>query len=159
MVQVTPIQVVLDAPAKTEVAVNREPDAVIKVELDERCFLFPAAKGVTHMHLLVYRNEKLRIELTYPYNISQTPVEFIELKPAAVPEFTRKLVDAVYRTTSFLYISDKQNIAFATHVNGYTLQVGDYGRQREVFLSLTCIWRLSNAFCRASDFLATPAAH
>jgi hypothetical protein len=153
MTQVMPPQIVPDLPNL------REPDAQIKVELDERCFLFPTAKGVTHIQFLVYRNQKLRLELVFPYNVSQTPIEFLEFKPAAVPEFTRKLVDAVYRTTSFLYISDRQNVAFATHVNGYTLQVGDIASQRELFLSLASIWRLSNAFCRASDFLATPAAH
>jgi hypothetical protein len=153
MTQLTPPQIVPDLPNL------REPDAQIKVELDERCFLFPTAKGVSHIQFLVYRNQKLRLELVFPYNVSQTPIEFLEFKPAAVPEFTRKLVDAVYRTTSFLYISDRQNVAFATHVNGYTLQVGDFASQRELFLSLTSIWRLSNAFCRASDFLATPAAH
>jgi hypothetical protein len=137
----------------------REPDALIKVDLDERCFLFPTAKGVSAINFLIYRDEKLRLELAFPYNISQTPVEFLELKPTDVPEFTRKMVDAVYRTTSFLFIADRRNIAFATHANGYTWQVGDFTSQRELFVSLNCIWRLCGAFGRASDILATPQAH
>jgi hypothetical protein len=149
----------IETPSANKLPNFRDPDALLKVELDERCFLFPSAKVVTQMQFLVYRNDRLRLDLTYPYNLSQTPVEFLEMKAAVVPEFTRKLVDAVYRTTSFLYIAERRNIAFATHVNGYTFQVGDYNGQQELFLSLACIWRLTGAFCRASDFLATPAAH
>jgi hypothetical protein len=137
----------------------REPDAMFKVELDERSFLFPTAKIVTGMQFMVYRGDKLRLDLTFPFNVSQTPVEFLELKPAAVPEFTKKIVDAVYRTSSFLYISDRQNLAFSTHANGFVLQVGDFASHRELFISLACVWRICGGFCRASDLLATPAAH
>jgi hypothetical protein len=126
----------------------REPDAMFKVELDERSFLFPTAKIVTGMQFMVYRGDKLRLDLTFPFNVSQTPVEF-----------TKKIVDAVYRTSSFLYISDRQNLAFSTHANGFVLQVGDFASHRELFISLACVWRICGAFCRASDLLATPEAH
>jgi hypothetical protein len=143
----------------TEMANLREPDAMFKVELDERSFLFPTAKIVTGLQFMVYRGDKLRLDLTFPFNVSRTPVEFLELKPSAVPEFTKKIVDAVYRTSSFLYISDRQNLAFSTHANGFVLQVGDFASHRELFISLACVWRICGGFCRASDYLATPEAH
>jgi hypothetical protein len=144
----------------TSVMANmREPDALYKVELDERSFLFPTAKVVVSVQFMVYRGEKLRLDLGFPYNVSQTPVELLELKPAAVPEFTRKIVDAVFRTSSFLYIVDRQTFTFTTNANGFVLQVGDFAGQRELFISLASIWRLCGGFCRASDFLATPEAH
>jgi hypothetical protein len=146
-------------PPSSDLAQLREPDAMFKVELDERSFLFPAAKIVSGMQFMVYRGEKLRLDLTFPFNVSQTPVEFLELRPAAVPEFTKKVVDAVYRTSSFLYISDRQNLAFSTHANGFVLQVGDFASHRELFISLACIWRICGGFSRASDFLSTPSAH
>jgi hypothetical protein len=74
-----------------EPAVLRSPDALIKVDLDERCFLFPTAKNVSHLQFMVYRGDKLRLELAYPYNVSQTPTELLEFSPAAVAEFSRKL--------------------------------------------------------------------
>jgi hypothetical protein len=143
----------------SEQSEQRAPDAVIKVELDERCFLFPAGKNVSHLQFLVYRGSRVRLELIFSYNASQTPTEFVELTPHAVAEFSRKLVDAVYRASSFLHIADGQNIAVSTLANGYTLQVGDFANQRDLFISTSCIWRLCGAFCRSSDFLSTSEAH
>jgi hypothetical protein len=114
---------------------------------------------VTGAQLLIHRGDRLQLDLVFPFNASQTPVEFLTLKPPAVPEFTRKLVDAVYRTTSFLYIAEGMNVAVATHVNGYSVQVSDYASQRELFVHTSCIWRLCGALCRASDFLAVREAH
>jgi hypothetical protein len=146
-------------PPVTEQAAPRAPDVLIKIDLDDRCFLFPSAKNVSHLQVLVYRGEKVRLEAVYPYNVSQTPAELIELKPQAVAEFSRKLVDTVYRAGSVLYIAGNQNIAVATLANGYSLQVGDSVHQRDLFISTSCIWRLCGALCRASDLLATPQAH
>ncbi len=137
----------------------RPPEAQIRVDLDDRCFLFPAAKNVSHMQLLIYRGKKLRLEVAFPYNASQSASEFLELGADAVPDFARKMVEAVYRAGSFLTIVDGLNISMCTHANGYNLQVGDFSTQRDLFVSPACIWRLCGAICRAGDFLAVKEAH
>jgi len=135
------------------------PDLQLKVELDDRCFLFPAAKNLTHVHFLAYEAEKLRIDMVFPYNTNQTATEFLELDAKSVPELTRKLVEAVYRAGSFLLINDGVTITFTTFPNGYALQVGDFESKRELFISTNCIWRFCGAFCRAVDGMTVRQSH
>jgi hypothetical protein len=138
---------------------SRAADVVIKVDLDDRCFLFPTAKNIAHLQFLIHRGERLRLELGFAYNVSQSPIELIEMAPYAVADFSRKLVDAVYRATSVLFIADGQTITVVTLANGYNLQIGDFASQRDLFISTGCIWRVCGAFCRASDFLTSPKSH
>ena len=137
----------------------RPPHARIKVDLDERCFAFPAAKALANLQLLVYRGDRIQIELGYAFNEAKDSTEFATLAPGCICELARKMVEAVYRASSFVLVAGDVNVNFVTHPNGYALQVGDFSSQNDLFISPACIWRVSNAICRAADFVAISNTH
>jgi hypothetical protein len=137
----------------------KPPKALIKVDLDDRCYAFPATTALTFVQLLVYRGDKMRIARGLAFNEAHSATEFTSLPPDAVAELARRIVEAVYRASSFLMVAGDTNINCVTHPNGYALQVGDFVSQRDLFVSPACIWRVANAVCRAADCLAVSHTH
>lgn len=69
------------------------PDAVLKVDLDERAFAFPQAKQVTQLHILAYRPHRIALEATYAYNESRDSHQLFELPAEDARELVRRLVE------------------------------------------------------------------
>jgi hypothetical protein len=142
-----------------EAAASPAPDAVIKVDLDERAFAFPQAKQILQLHILVYRPQLVRIEATYAYNEARASHELFELPADDARELVRKLVETVYRATSSQVISRSTTLSINVVTNGYLLQMGDHEHIREIFLSTGCIWRVCNGLARAVDFISPIASN
>lgn len=147
------------SPMPREAAASPAPDAVIKVDLDERAFAFPQAKQILQLHILVYRPQLVRIEATYAYNEARASHELFELPADDAREFVRKLVETVYRATSSQVISRSTTLSINVVTNGYLLQMGDHEHIREIFLSTGCIWRVCNGLARAVDFISPIASN
>lgn len=128
------------------------PDIVIKVDLDDRAFLFPAAKPLAQLHLLVYRPYKVRFECAYPFNETRHTPELFELSAAETHELLRHLVDTVYRARSSQMVTRTTSLTINVVTNGYIIQFGDHEQPRELMLSTGCIWRVAGAIARAVDF-------
>lgn len=135
------------------------PDAVVKVELDERAFLFPETKLVTQLHLLVYKPHKVRFEAVYAFNESRASPELFELTAEDARQLAKKLVETVYRAQSSQIVSRETSLGITVTPNGYILQLGGVDAQKELTLSTGCIWRVCAAITRAVDFLSPIASH
>ncbi len=136
-----------------------QPDAVIKVDLDERAFAFPQGKQVLQLHILAYRPHRIRIEATYAYNEARDGHELFELPTDDARELVRKLVESVYRAQSSQVVSRTTTLSIGVATNGYLLQFGDHESMRELFLSTACIWRVCNGLARAVDFISPIASN
>src|SRR6267154_6574190 len=57
-----------------------KPKFEIKVDLDERSFLFPAGKSISQLQLLS-DGRKIHVEAVYPFNQTHTPPRLLSLDP------------------------------------------------------------------------------
>jgi hypothetical protein len=135
------------------------PDAIIKVDLDERAFLFPYPKQVTQLQVQAFKPDRIRIEAVFAFNETRANNELLELGLDDARDLSRRLVETVYRAQSSLVVSKENSIAINVVANGYIFQFGDMTTPRELFLSTGCIWRVCNAIARATDFISPMSAH
>lgn len=130
------------------------PDAIIKVDLDDRAYVFPGSKLVTQLHVLAYRPHKIRFEAHYAFNESKASPELFELSFDDARELSRRMIEAVYRAQSTQIISRETSLVLSVVTNGYILQFGTLEAPKEIMLSTGCIWRVCGAIARAVDFIA-----
>src|ERR1700733_3407591 len=117
------------------------PDYIIKIDLDERAFVFPAGKSVSQIAFAT-EGRSIHIEVVYPFNEAHTPPRLVTLGLEDARELGRRLVDAVYQARTQLAISDGMRIAINVVANGYHLQIGDMTEPTDLYLSTGCIWRV-----------------
>lgn len=136
----------------TQVAIGRPgTDVVIKVDLDDRAFLFPHQKAVQQLSLHVNSQSRVRFEMAFAFNQARSSTLLMELTAEEAAEFSRRLVESVYRAQGSQIATRSLSIGIGVVANGYILQINEHSTQTELFLSTGCIWRVCNAIMRAVD--------
>lgn len=155
-----------DMPPKTVVTplapptVARAPvEIAIKIDLDERAFLFPQNKSLTHLNLRVIRPNIVRVEAGYAFNQTRASPVLFDLSGNDCAEFSRRLVEAVYRARSSEIVTRTLSVSLLVVANGYILNFGDRDQPLELFLGTGSIWRVCSGFARAVDLLAPIASN
>jgi hypothetical protein len=140
-------------PAEPRAVANLNHQHAVKVELDDRAFLFPAGKAV--MQLIFYADGRtIHIEAIYPFNQSRTPPRLVSLDLDDARELGRKLVEAVHMARTQLVVSPGVRIAINVMANGYHIQIGDMNQSTDLFLGTGSIWRVCQGLLRIIDFIA-----
>ena len=134
--------------------IQNAPNAIIKVDLDERAFLFPANKLLTQLQILVSKPDRIKFEGTFAFNSSRANPELFELSSDETRDFSRKLVDTVYRAQPSTLVAATTSLTVNPLPNGYVFQFGSLEHPGELYLSTNCIWRVCGAIARAADFVA-----
>lgn len=134
-------------------ATEFKPDHVIKVDLDDRSFLFPAGKSVTQL-VFAAKDKTIFIEAVYPFNEARTPPRLLWLDLEDARELGRRLVEAVHHARTQLVVSAGTRITINVIANGYHLQIGDMNQSTDLFLGTSCIWRVCQGILRIVDFIA-----
>lgn len=136
----------------TQVALGRaSTDVVIKVDLDDRAFLFPQQKAVQQLSLHVHSQSRVRFEMAFTFNQARSSTLLMELGAEEAAELSRKLVESVYRAQGSQIVTRTLSIGIVVVANGYIVQINEHNLQTELFLSTGCIWRVCNAIMRAVD--------
>jgi hypothetical protein len=130
-----------------------KPDYVIKVDLDERAFLFPAGKSISQISFAT-DGRMIHVDAVFAFNETHTPPRLMTLGLEDVRELARRLVDAVYQARTQLAMTDGMRIAINVIANGYHLQIGDMTDPIDLYLSTGCIWRLCQGLLRIADYIA-----
>jgi thiamine monophosphate synthase len=117
-----------------------KPKYEVKVDLDDRAFLFPAGKSLAQ---LVYLSDGHKIYLEAAYH-----------DPEDARELARRLVEAVHTARMQLAITAGVRITINVVANGYHLQIGDMNDALELFLGTGCIWRVCQGLLRIIDLIA-----
>jgi len=130
-----------------------KPQFEIKVDLDERCFIFPAGKSVTQL-LFLSDGRTVFVEAIYPFNQSRTPPRLISLSLEDTREFGRLLIEAVHGARTQHVVTSSVRITINVIANGYHLQFGDMNSSTELFLGTSCIWRVCQGLLRIADLIA-----
>jgi hypothetical protein len=135
-----------------------KPDLIVKVDLDERAFLFPAGKLISQISFAT-DGRVVHIDAVYPFNEARTPPRLLTLSAEDATELARRLVDAVYQARTQLAMSDGMRIAINVIANGYHLQIGDMSNPTDLYLSTACIWRVCQGLLRIIDHIAPAEAN
>ena len=125
----------------------------VKVDLDDRAFLFPAGKPIVQLAFIA-EGKKIHIEATFHFNQARTPPRIDSLGLDDARELGRRLVEAVHSARTQLVVSEGVRITINVLANGYHLQFGDMNQRVELFLSVACIWRVCQALLRTVDFIS-----
>jgi hypothetical protein len=135
-----------------------KPEHVVKVDLDERAFLFPAGKSVSQI-AFASEGRVIHMDAVYPFNETRTPPRLVTLGLDDATELARRMVDAVYQARTQLAMSDGMRIAINVIANGYHLQIGDMTDSIDLYLSTGCIWRVCQGLLRIIDHIAPVEAN
>jgi hypothetical protein len=130
-----------------------KPKFEIKVDLDERSFLFPAGKSVSQL-LFLSDGKNIFVEAVYPFNQSRTPPRLASLNLEDAREFGRRLIEAVHCARTQLVVTQGVRISINVVANGYHVQFGDMNNATELFLGTNCIWRVCQGLLRVTDLIA-----
>jgi hypothetical protein len=130
-----------------------KPKFEIKVDLDERSFLFPAGKSVNQL-LFLSDGRTIFLEAVYPFNQSRTPPRLAAFNLDDAREFGRRLVDAVHCARTQLVVTQGIRISISVVANGYHLQFGDMNNATELFLGTNCVWRVCQGLLRIADLIS-----
>jgi len=125
----------------------------VKVDLDDRAFVFPAGKPIAQL-VLLSDGKRVYVEAVYPFNQSRTPPRLLTFDLEDAREFSKRLIEAVHNAKTQLVVTAGIRITIAPVANGYHLQVGDVNDATELFLSTGCIWRVCQGFLRIVDLIS-----
>jgi hypothetical protein len=134
-------------------------DALIKIELDERAFVFPQHKSLQQLHIHVLRPSTLRFEAVYAFNHNRESPVLFDMSATDAAELARRLVEAVYRAQSTQVVTATSSLSITVVANGYIIQVADSAGPLELFLGSGCIWRVCGGIARGVDFLSPIASN
>jgi len=132
---------------------DSKPKYEVKIDLDERAFLFPSGKPVIQL-IFQADGKRIHVDAVYPFNQARTPPRIFSLGLDDARQLGRKLVDAVHTARTQLVVSESARITVTVVANGYHLQVGDMNQPLELFLSTGCIWRVCQGLLRVIDYVS-----
>jgi hypothetical protein len=135
-----------------------KPKYEVKVDLDDRAFLFPAEKAIAQL-VFLSDGTSIQVEAVYPFNKSRTPPRLLLLDFEDASELGRRLVESVHHARTQLVITAGVRITINVVANGYHLQIGDMNDATELFLSTGCIWRVCQGLLRIVDLIAPVEAN
>lgn len=138
---------------------RKAPDAVVRVDLDERAYVFPAGRQVTQLQFLAFRPHMIAIEAVYAFNESRASPDLVELPIEDARQLSRKLVESVYRAQPSQVVSRETTLTLATVANGYIIEFGAHECPKTLMLSTGCIWRVCNGLARVIDMVLPIAAN
>jgi hypothetical protein len=127
------------------------PAASVKIELDERCFVFPDGKLLSHLVLAVSPARRIAVDAVFPFNQTRRNPRILELGLDEARGFVRELLGAVYYAKTSFYLSDSMRVAINVAANGYHLEITRAEEVVEILLSTGSIWRFIKGFSIAID--------
>jgi hypothetical protein len=130
-----------------------KPKFEVKVDLDDRAFLFPSGKSVSQIFFLS-DGSRVFVEAVYPFNQTRTPPRLLTLDLEDSRELSRALIQAVYCARTQLVATSGLRATINVIANGYHFQFGDMNDATELFLSTGCIWRVCQGLLRIIDLTA-----
>jgi hypothetical protein len=130
----------------------------IKIELDERCVLFPDGKLVSHL-LVAAAGKVVSINAAYQFNESRRSPLVIELSISDARGFTRELVNAAYYAKPCFFISDALQVTINVAQHGLHIEFLRANGKVELLVSVPATWRLIKGLLSAVDACSPIASH
>ncbi|KAA5606973.1 hypothetical protein F1188_03415 [Roseospira marina] len=130
----------------------------VRVDLNERCFLFPTGKGVLHL-VLSARAEPPTLEMRAVFGFNQTRADGTVDRFTLVEAHTlaRAMIEGVYQARTQTVFLEGRRVALVCHTNGFVMVGPD--ECYELFLSGQTLITVAQGILRAVDKVARTEAH
>ena len=132
---------------------------LIKIELDERCFVFPDGKVASHLMITREANDRLCFDAVFTFNCTRLPTRLLHLSLEELTLFARELLDSVYAAKSGFVLRDTLKISIIVVANGYRVEFQRAEMKTEIYLSTGAIWRVLRGLLAAVDESSPVASH
>lgn len=131
----------------------------MNVEMDERTYLFPDGKLLSHIGIGVSERDRITFDAVFVFNNTRMDPRFWILEIDDARDLARKLLDAYYQGKTQHVLTDTARIAILFNPNGFLLQYGDLKSPIELFVGAGCIMRLVHGLLRVIDSVSPVVAH
>jgi hypothetical protein len=115
--------------------------AAFRIEMDERSFLFPDGKLLTHVILCREAGNRIGFDAIYPFNATRLSSRFLTLSREEAQLFAKELIEVVYAAKSGFLLHGGLKISIVVAANGYRLECQRADEKIELYLSTGVIWR------------------
>ena len=143
----------------TSLPLAAPPDIAVKIELDDRAFLFPDGKSVTHLLVVNDRKGGVHLEAVFAFNKTHRNPRFASFNLRQLREFTREFLGAVYAAKTSFVLDETLKITISVITNGYHIEFMRAEERAELFLGTACIWRVLKGLMAAADDLSPVVAN
>lgn len=127
------------------------PQLAVKIELDERCFLFPDGKVLTHLLLGSAQGEAVTFDAVFAFNHTRRDPRVLELSLADAKGFVRELIHSVYYAKTCFFPTENLRATITVAANGYHLEFVRAEQTVELLISTGSIWRFTKGVLLATD--------
>lgn len=122
----------------------------VNVEMDDKCFLFPQGKALSHL-VFTWTREGVGIGAAFHYNHARSDGHIADLSVEDAVDLTRYLVDAFYQSRTQAVLSDTIKATVIHHPNGFQLVFEQEGALREVYCGQATPLRLARGLSQLLD--------
>ncbi|MBB4286525.1 hypothetical protein [Roseospira goensis] len=129
----------------------------VRVDLNDRCFLFPAGKGLSHVSVTADRDSGVELRAVFAFNQSRTDSTIDAFTLDEARDLARSMVEAIYQARTQTVFLDGRRLALVCHSNGFVM-VG-HDDAYELFISGQLMINVAQAILRAVDKVAPVEAH
>lgn len=141
----------------------------VRVDLNERCYLFPDGKGLSHIIVGPAvladpaagpgpdRPPRLELRAVFAFNHSKTDGTIDSFTLDEARTLARTLIEGVYQARTQTVFLDGRTLGLVCHVNGFVLTGHD--QAYDLFIAGQLIITLANALLRVADSLTPVQAH
>ncbi len=136
-----------------------ESQTLTKIELDERCFVFPDGKVASHLLIIREGPDRLCFDAVFTFNGTRLPGRLLDLSLEELKLFARELLDSVYAAKSGFVLRDTLKISIVVVANGYRIEFQRSQSKSEIYLSTGAIWRVLRGLLVAADEASPVISH
>jgi hypothetical protein len=126
-------------------------ETIFKVELDDRCFVFPDGKQLAHILVSLPKAGGIAFDAVFGFNKTRLPSRILLLELDEARQFVRELIDAIYAAKPAFVLTESIRITINVVANGYRLEFLRSDKKQEIFLSTSVIWRFVKVLLMAVD--------
>ncbi len=131
----------------------------VTIELDDRSFLFPQHKPVSHLKVQVTPDGEIELSVVYEFNATKHDSRLCTLNSDDCRQFSRKLIDGYYQGRTQNVLSDTAKIGIVFNPNGFVVMFQQPGPQLDLFIGPTSLLRLTRGLLKLLDQVMPVAAH
>ena len=126
------------------------PNPTVRIELDERCVLFPDGKLVSHLLVTPGRGSIL-LDAVFQFNETRRNPRIVELSLPEARGFARELVNAAYYAKPSFFLLDTLQATIYVAQHGFHIEILRSEVKTELLVSVPSIWRLIKGLLSAID--------
>jgi len=126
-------------------------ELAVKVDLDDRCFLFPDGKIVSNLMLVAGSERNIAIDAVFLFNQTHLPPRIVEMSLTEAQGFVRELLNAVYYAKTSFFLGASVRVTINVAANGYHIEFLRSQETIELLVSTGSIWRFIKGVLSAVD--------